>query len=215
MDVTRACRWLDVTHTLDEHAPVYPGDTGFSRRVTACIATDGYACEVYSCGGGVATHIDSPAHFGFPQSVDEIPLERLVARPLVILEAATWQHGTDAVQCGSVVFYRTRWCVRWPTAAYVNDAWPAFPLALARLCVDRGVYGVGIDTLSLDAHDAAPAYPVHRLVLGAGLYQLENLKLDWDDAGPHKPPARGASVYVLPSKVRGAPEAPCRVVVMY
>lgn len=69
---------------------------------------------------------------------------------------------------------------------------------------------IGIDELSIDS-SAATDYPVHRVVLGAGLWAVENVNMSWDDgAGP---PAVGATISVVPSRIAEAPEAPARVVI--
>ncbi len=70
--------------------------------------------------------------------------------------------------------------------------------------VERGVVGVGVDTLSVDngeAHDS----PCHRLVHGAGAYILENL------ANLEKLPARGSVIFVGALPIEGGSGSPARV----
>ena len=64
--------------------------------------------------------------------------------------------------------------------------------------------GIGIDTLSPDGSHMG--FPVHKIILGAGLYILENLcRLD-------KLPAIGAKIMALPMKIKNGSEAPARVI---
>ena len=80
------------------------------------------------------------------------------------------------------------------------------PEAASWLVTQRGAVGVGIDTLSPDGGDGgARGYPAHHAILGADRYILENLNLDAEL------PARGATAFVAPLNVAGAPEAPARV----
>jgi kynurenine formamidase len=59
------------------------------------------------------------------------------------------------------------------------------------------VSGLGCDTLSIDTGNS-PDFPVHHLVLGAGVYQLENLA---DLSGL---PEAGAFLIAAPIKLEGA-----------
>lgn len=63
---------------------------------------------------------------------------------------------------------------------------------------------VGIDTLSLDR--PADGFPVHKLFLGNGKYIVENV------ANLANLPITGSCILALPIKVRGATEAPIRLI---
>ena len=65
--------------------------------------------------------------------------------------------------------------------------------------------GIGCDTMSVDPGRSCE-YPVPRLALGAGLYQLENLSNFWSAL-----PEFGAFLIVAPLKLDGGSGAPCRV----
>jgi kynurenine formamidase len=81
---------------------------------------------------------------------------------------------------------------------------PGFSAEAAKLLIERKVSGLGCDTLSID-HGASSDYAVHRLALGAGLYQLENLT-DMNEL-----PATGAFLVVAPIKLEGGSGGPVRV----
>ena len=57
---------------------------------------------------------------------------------------------------------------------YVGGDFPGFGSSAAELLLERGVVGLGIDTLGVDP-GAATDYPVHHLTLPAGLWHLEGL----------------------------------------
>ena len=81
--------------------------------------------------------------------------------------------------------------------------------AATLLVCDRDALGVGIDTLSPDGGScSAGTFAVHHAILGRDRYIVENLCLT------AAVPARGATVFVAPLNVAGAPEAPARVWVM-
>lgn len=138
------------------------------------------------------------------------------------IEADEAQHGP--IPEGALVCVRTGWAAaRFESRdAYCNMCDPEdidtginlprmhFPgvskEAAAFLVEQRRAVGVGIDTLSPDGGDGGSrGFPAHHVILGADRYILENLRLD------ASVPARGATVFVSPLNIVGAPEAPARV----
>jgi kynurenine formamidase len=57
---------------------------------------------------------------------------------------------------------------------YVGGDFPGFGVGAAELLLERGVVGLGIDTLGIDP-GAATDFPVHHMTLPAGLWHLEGL----------------------------------------
>lgn len=82
---------------------------------------------------------------------------------------------------------------------------PGFSKESAKfLCEERNIHGIGIDTLSLD-NGKSSTFDVHRIMLGADKYQIENMYLEGL-------PCSGFWFLALPLKVKGAPEMMARVV---
>ena len=75
----------------------------------------------------------------------------------------------------------------------------------ARYLVSCGLKGVGTDAISVDPVEAGHL-PVHRVLLGAGMVIVENLRLK-ELAGE-----RRVRFYALPLKYRNADGAPVRAV---
>ncbi len=100
-----------------------------------------------------------------------------------------------AIPAGAAVLLHTGWDAYYLDGArYLGEHEVAFPglgRDAAELLVDRGVAGIGIDTLSVDPGSSAD-HPVHHVVLRAGIWQLEGL------VGLAEVPARGAWLVVAP-----------------
>ena len=93
-------------------------------------------------------------------------------------------------------------------ARYVGDLrFPGFGADAAELAVERGLAGIGIDTLSVD-RGCDETYPVHLAVLGGGLWQLEGL------VGLDLIPAVGAMLIVGVPPLVGASGFPARVLAL-
>jgi kynurenine formamidase len=75
----------------------------------------------------------------------------------------------------------------------------------AKLLVEgRKVYGLGIDTLSID-YGPSPDFPVHQYSLAHSIYHLENV------ANLGSVPATGALIMVAPMKLEGGSGSPVRL----
>ena len=74
------------------------------------------------------------------------------------------------------------------------------------LLSERGIGGIGIDTLSLDP-GRSETFPVHVAMLGGDKFQIENMKLS-------AMPETGCLLVAAPLRVQGAPECPTRVFAM-
>jgi kynurenine formamidase len=110
-----------------------------------------------------------------------------------------------------VALVRSGWATRWPHPdRYRNDAdgvlrFPAISAEAAHLLVkERGVVGLGVDTLSADNGEATDS-PCHRLVHAAGGYIIENL------ANLEQLPESGSFIVIAPLPIVGGTGAPARV----
>ena len=70
--------------------------------------------------------------------------------------------------------------------------------------MERGVAGIGIDTLSLD-HGPSKTFAAHVVMLDADKYQVENM------ASLDSLPATGATVIIGVLPVRGGSQAQARI----
>lgn len=195
------------------------------------IARDGSFSRRISLGEHSGTHFDAPGHYA-PHGalVDAIPAKDLV-RPLRVLDishravndsnttltvADVEAHESDhgRIESGAAVFLHTGWDEkRTDRDAYAgqsgNMQFPGFGVAAAEvLVVERGVVGLGIDTLSIDPGDST-SFEVHGNVsLPRGVWHLENL------INLGQLPAAGAWVVVGVPRVADASGFPARVLAL-
>jgi len=222
-------RVLDLSYAISERNPAWPGDArAYEAKINARAEKAGYFSRSFWMLEHFGTHLDAPAHFPPGQAtVDKIFVERLFG-PAVVLDVRrqadadpdyrltaedvqAWEKRRKRIPAGAIVLLRTGWASRWPDEArYRNQDqggvmhFPGFSVEAARLLIERGVSGLGIDTLSVD-YGASKNFEVHRLSHGAGLYHLENLA---DLSGL---PERGAYLIVAPIKLEGGSGGAVRV----
>ena len=227
-------RVVDLTHTLGPKSPDWEGTEKrpFEARDLATFAKDGYFTRWISMQEHFSTHIDAPAHFAKNGwTVDHIPADHLVA-PLVVIDISkqsaanpdyalsvadvtAWEKSRGTIPKGAVVEAYTGWTTRWDSMkAYRNaDAkgtmhFPGYSVAAVQFLVEkRGVYGLGIDTLSVDVGMSGD-YPVHQYTSKHNVYHLENsTNLD-------KVPAKGARVVVGAANLEGGSGGPVRIIAL-
>jgi kynurenine formamidase len=222
-------RVVDMTYAIKDKLPAWPGDDRtFEARVVATPEKDGYFARSFWMLEHYGTHMDAPAHFPpGKEFLDQIPVQHLFAPAVLIdvreeaakdpdyrlrvMRVEKWEAVHGRIPAGAVVLLRTGWASRWPDQArYRNmDAagvmhFPGFSVEAARLLIERGAVGLGIDTLSID-YGPSKDFEVHRVTLPAGLYQLENL------ANMDQLPEAGAFLISAPIKLEGGSGGPVRV----
>ncbi|MGH9788671.1 MAG: cyclase family protein [Candidatus Acidiferrales bacterium] len=222
-------RIVDLSYAINDKLPAWPGDTRtFEMKVNARAEEAGYSSRSFWMLEHYGTHLDAPIHFPpGTTTVDQISADRLFG-PAVVLDVRAqaernadyrvrrddiyaWEQRHGRIPAGAIVLARTGWAARWPDAARYRNLdsnnvmhFPGFSVEAVRLLIERGVAGLGIDTLSVD-YGASTNFEVHRLSHGAGLYHLENL------ADLNALPESGAVLVVAPIKLEGGTGGPARV----
>ena len=217
---------IDLTHTLSSDIPNWDGDCCFKAEIKVdykdCAPPNLFRVQKLEMKAGAGTHIDAPAHcFPDGKTIDNLVLENLLTDCVVIhtdtitedyvitpevLEKFENEHGK--IPENAFVIFHTGWDQFWNNfKKYRNDLkFPSLHEETAKVLVERNIAGVGIDTLSPDA--IGKDFPVHRVLLGAGKYIVENV------ANAKELPPTGAKSLVLPIKIKDGTEAPVRLVAL-
>jgi kynurenine formamidase len=225
---------VDLTHTLGPKSPDWEGTEKrpFDARDLATFEKNGYFTRYISMQEHFSTHIDAPAHFSKDGwTVDQIPADHLVA-PLVVIDISKqsaanadyaltvaditlFEKAHGKIPAGAVVMALTGWAAKWDSMKDYRNAdakgtmhFPGYSLVAAQFLVERrGVYGLGIDTLSVDVGMSSD-YPVHAYTAKHNVYHLENsTNLD-------RVPPKGAKVVVGAAKLEGGSGGPVRIIAL-
>ena len=225
---------LDLTQPLSEKFPNWEGTakSPFEAKPLGRMEKDGYFTRTISLPEHFATHMDAPAHFAAGGwTVDQIPPEHLVG-PLVVLDVtaqskadadyqvtvedvARWERAHGQIPPGSIVLARTGWAARTTSMKDYRNAdakdvkhFPGFLPETAKFLVEaRDIYGLGIDTMSVD-YGASDSYPVHQYTAQHGVYHLENV------ADLSAVPEAGALLVAAPAKLAGGSGGPVRILAL-
>lgn len=218
---------IDLTHSLSGDIPSWDGRPGFELSIAGDYKDgtppDTFRTQKIKCSAGIGTHMDAPTHV-VPggRTIDQLTPEELVVDCIVIdvsreanesymimpeaIEQFEKEHGRIAPR--SLVIFYTGWDKRWETPEKYRNGhmFPSVDARTAEMLLERSIAGLGIDTLSSDRGDAG--FPVHRAILGADKYLVENI------ANAGLLPPTGAKAFVLPMKIEGATEAPIRLIAL-
>ena len=229
---------VDLTHTFDRSTIFWPTSDAFRLdKVAEGMTPAGYyyAANNFFTAEHGGTHLDSPVHFAQGrQTVDRIPLERLLGSAVVIDVTARAEADADyqvtvadieqaetrdgRIPADAIVLLRTGFSGRWPDAArYLGTAergaeavarlhFPGLhPDAARWLVANRDIAAIGIDTASID-YGQSTEYESHRTLFERDIPAFENLTaLD-------RLPPRGAVLIALPMKIGGGSGAPLRAI---
>ena len=174
-------RIVDLTMTLDEKLPIYPGHPEFELTKLASFAQHGKELSRLVLGTHMGTHIDAPRHYvEGGGTVEHIPLETLCGPAQVV----NLSYYSGAVEAADLAFAmaglnRERVLLRFDGDKKLRDGMdyyykqPWLTEDAAHWLVDQGCKLVGMDTPMPDGPENTKTMPVHKILLGAGVVIVE------------------------------------------
>ena len=151
---------IDLTHTITENMPVYPGTEPPKLTVPCTVEKDGFKETLLHMFSHTGTHMDSPAHLienGTP--LDSFDGSQFVGSALVIDCSELKESGRigmpfieqnrQLAEKADFLLFRTDWDNKWGTADYFED-FPCITSEVADFIVSSGKKGVGLDVISID-----------------------------------------------------------------
>lgn len=153
-------------------------------------AAEGFNAETLRLNTHTGTHVDVPFHFDDAgRTIEQMPLSAFAApalfvdlrdrvRPACPIGAAELEGVLDDLQEGDFAVLTTGWGARRAVSEEYLKRWPYLGGEGARLLLERGVAGVGIDALSIGGWGGPEqGEPSHVALLGAGKVIVEELNV--------------------------------------
>ena len=168
-------KYIDLTRTLKQGMPVFPGDPAPELKQIAFIGKNGYNSFLVTTGMHAGTHIDAPLHM-LPDGkrLSEYPVGRFFGKGHLIdargkpIEASLLE-GRQIAK-GDIVLVMTGFSGKFGTPEYYGS-FPAISQDFALRIIKLGASIVGVDAPSVDR----PPFAVHKLLLGNDVLIIENL----------------------------------------
>jgi len=175
---------VDLTQTIEPKMPMFPIDPQPIIYPWTTIEAHGFATNALFMVEHTGTHIDAPSHFiKNKASIDKIDLERFHGRARILdlmdfgerglirsgnIKDA--EHGNKIAK-NDIVLIRTGWDRHWRSRKY-SSLNPGLSADAAQYLAKKRAKMVGIDTPNIDCDSK---FPVHNILLGAGIPIIENL----------------------------------------
>ncbi|WP_346353287.1 cyclase family protein [Azotosporobacter soli] len=202
---------IDLTHLIKSEMPLFPGSPPPEIRQVTSVAREGYRVSTISMNYHIGTHIDAPAHMlEEGATLAEMAIDHFHGRAVVVdvtgcraqIALQDIEKKAEAIAQAEYLLLKTGWSRHWGSEAYYGD-FPCLTVEAAQWLTRFSLKGVGIDAISIDAIDSK-TYPIHHILLGAGLLVVENLtRLD-------AIPAEECQFFALPLRIEGADGSPVR-----
>ena len=210
-------RILDLTLTISNKIPTFPGSPQPKFIPWENVKEDGYNLELLFLSTHTGTHMDAPYHFlEKGAKIHEISLKKLVSEAVLIqskkkggesitktdIQKFEKKHGKIA-SFSSVIFY-TGW-QRNLQKKYYFEKNPGLSVSAAKYLASKKINLVGIDSPSIDLGKDSK-FSVHQIFAKKGILIVENL------ANLEKIKSSKFHLVVLPLKLKNATGSPVRAI---
>jgi len=210
-------RILDLTLTISNKIPTFPGSPQPKLIPWENVRDDGYNLEFLFMSTHTGTHMDAPYHFlEKGAKIHEISLKKLVSEAVLIqskkkdgesitktdIQKFEKKHGKIA-SFSSVIFY-TGWQRNLQKKYYFTKN-PGLSVSAAKYLASKKISLVGIDSPSIDLGKDSK-FSVHQIFAKKGILIVENL------ANLEKIKSSKFHLIVLPLKLKNATGSPVRAI---
>lgn len=229
---------IDLSHEYSAETVYWVTEEGFKLDTAFKGITDNgyyYTANSFKSAEHGGTHLDAPIHFAEGrQSVDEIPLEKLVGSAIKIdvsskadnspdylisiEDLMAWENEHGQIPDNSIVLLYTGHSKYYPNLIeYLGTDHKGFdaikelhfpglsPEAAQWLVENRSINAIGIDTPSID-YGQSTLFESHVTLLSENIPVFENL------ASLEELPSSGFEVFALPMKIKKGSGGPLRII---
>ena len=208
---------IDLSLTISESIPSFPGSPTPQFINWSDIQIDGYNLELLFLSSHTGTHLDAPYHFvkdGL--KINQISLDRLIGQGIIIklkksknvpitkLDITTFEKKNGLIPNYSSVFFYTGWQKNLKKQNYFTEN-PGLDTSSAKYLVSKKINLVGIDSPSIDL-GKDESFNVHHILSKNNILIVENL------ANMNKIQLKKFTFTILPLKLKDATGSPVRAI---
>ena len=206
---------IDLTLTVSEKIPTFPGSPKPHFIEWETIPKDGYNLELLFLSTHTGTHIDAPFHFvKNGKKIHEIAPERLVNEAVLIrigknsnrsiskTDIQNFEQKNGKIESGSTVIFHTGWQKNLNKEFYFTEN-PGLSVSAAKYLVSKKINMIGIDSPSIDLGTDSK-FSVHHVLAKNNILIVENL------ANLNKIKSNNFHLITSPLKLKNATGSPIR-----
>lgn len=205
---------IDLTHTIRENMPVYPGTESPKLEIASTYETDFFRETKMTMYTHTGTHMDPPAHvFAGRTTLDQFSVGQFIGKALVIDcrnlkagDAITMDHirryGDKAKQADFLLF-NLGWDEFWGTDAYFGN-FPCMDMEVLDHIIAGNYKGIGVDAISID--------PMNKLIRHRKLFAEKDIVIIENLTNLHLCAEDIVSFSAFPLKLQDCDGSPVRAV---
>ena len=208
---------IDLTLTISESIPSFPGSPKTQFISWSNLKEDGYNLELLFLSSHTGTHLDAPYHFvknGL--KINQIPLDRLIGKAILIKIKKTknnaitksdiilFEKKNGKIPNKSSIFFFTGWQKNLQKKNYFTEN-PGLDISAAKYIASKKINLVGIDSPSIDLGNDE-SFNVHHIFSKNNILIVENL------TNLKKISLKEFNFTILPLKLKDATGSPVRAI---
>ena len=208
---------IDLTLTISNKIPAFPGSPHPHFIPWENIKDDGYNLELLFLSSHTGTHMDAPHHFlEKGAKIHEINLKKLVSEAVLVkskkksgesitkIDIQKFEKNHGKIKSFSSVIFYTGWQRNLQKKYYFTKN-PGLSVSAAKYLASKKINLVGIDSPSIDVGTDSK-FSVHQIFAKKGMLIVENL------ANLEKIKSSKFHLVVLPLKLKNATGSPVRAI---
>ncbi len=175
---------IDLTHTIKQGMPVFPGTEPPKLDPASTFEKDGFRETLITMYSHTGTHMDAPAHVRADGiTLDEFPAHKFVGKAIVVdcsnlgagdtIGISYINKYKNIIDDAEFVLFKTGWDKYWNTEKYYGK-FPVIDDEVADYLINSNKKGIGLDVISIEDIDSEKL-PLHHKVLKNNLVIIENL----------------------------------------
>ena len=207
---------IDLTHTIKENMPVYPGTKPPILAPASSYEKDGFKETLLSMFSHTGTHIDPPSHiFSGKATLDSFPASQFVGKALVVdcrslldgevITLELIKKYREKTRKADFLLFNTGWDKKWNDNAYFGN-YPYLSIEVLDYIINGDYKGIGFDVIGLDPISDASLKMHKKLFMSKKIINIENLK-NLDLCGDEL-----FTFVCLPIKIENSDGAPARAI---
>ena len=174
---------IDLTHTIMENMPVYPGTEEPQLLQPYTLEVNGFRETKLCFYSHTGTHMDAPAHMlSEGKTLEEFPLDKFIGNGALLefkkkeskkIQVEDLKPIEDKIKEVEFLIINTGWHKLWGSPEYFKG-FPALTEETARWLLQFNLKGIAIDTISIDSIESGE-FKVHEVFMRANMMIIENL----------------------------------------
>ena len=176
----RKIKIYDLSLTISNILPAYPGDPKVVLKQKVEFSRSGYNVKSIQMGTHSGTHVDAPLHLiDKAANIVDVPLNNFIGDATFVEILKDYNEPINLadvekldIREGDIVIVRTGWEEKKYSDLYFSN-FPYFHPETADYLISKGIKSIGADIPSVDGPNESGAF--HKKILGVGIGVIEAL----------------------------------------